>query len=223
MKPSSMRIRAICRLVRDAGTTTSACRAREALRMRVSMSAIGSETFIGYLPTRLCDAGQLAEQRPLAEADAAQSKAPHKRAGPAANEAPVVGLNLVLRRSLRLVDHRRLSRYFSSPRLDGKGHAEEFEQTLRFLVGLRRRHDADLQPAETVHLVVVNLRESELLPEAHGVVTAPIERLGGNSVEVTDAGQGEPREPLEEVPHSIAAKGHASADGVACAQSELRD
>ena len=37
---------------------------------------------------------------------------------------------------------------------------------LRFLVGLRRRHDADLQPAETVHLVIVDLREGKLLPKA---------------------------------------------------------
>src|ERR1035437_611063 len=165
MKPSSRRIRAICRLVREAGTTTSACRARDALRMRVSMSAIGSETFIYYLPARLCDAGQLAEQRPLAEADAAQPKAPHESAGAAANEATVVGLNLEPVRSLCLGDHRLLSHGFSSPRLAGEGHAEELAQTLRFLVGLRRRHDADLQPAETVHLVVVNLRERELLPK----------------------------------------------------------
>src|SRR5271157_3400932 len=81
MKPSSTRIRAISRFVREAGTTTSACRARDALRMRVSMSAIGSETFIGYLPARLGDAGQLAEQRPFAEADAAQTEAPHVCAG----------------------------------------------------------------------------------------------------------------------------------------------
>ena len=47
MKPSSLRMRAISRLVREAGTTTSAWRARDALRMRVSMSAIGSEMFIG--------------------------------------------------------------------------------------------------------------------------------------------------------------------------------
>ena len=46
MKPSSVRMRAISRLVRDAGTTTSVWRARAAFRTRVSMSAIGSEMFI---------------------------------------------------------------------------------------------------------------------------------------------------------------------------------
>ena len=46
MKPSSLRMRAISRFVREAGTMTSVWRARDALRTRVSMSAIGSETFI---------------------------------------------------------------------------------------------------------------------------------------------------------------------------------
>src|SRR5450756_2738705 len=115
MKPSCRRIRAISRLVREAGTTTSACRARDALRMRVSMSAIGSETFIDSLPARLGDAGQLAEERSLTEADAAQPKAPHVRARATANEATMVGLNLVLRRPLRLGDHRLLSHGFSLP------------------------------------------------------------------------------------------------------------
>ena len=46
MKPSVLRIRAISRLVRDAGTTTSWWRARDPLRTRVSMSAIGSEMFM---------------------------------------------------------------------------------------------------------------------------------------------------------------------------------
>src|SRR6266498_1117679 len=76
MKPSSLRIRAISRFVREAGTTTSVWRAREAFRTRVSMSAIGSEMFIGPLPARLDDARQLAQQGSLAEADSAEREAP---------------------------------------------------------------------------------------------------------------------------------------------------
>src|SRR5512134_1638425 len=106
MKPSSLRMRAISRFVRDDGTATSACRARDALRTRVSMSAIGSEMFIGSLPARLRDARQLAAQRALAEADAAQREAAHERARPAADGAAVIGLRLVLGGSLRLGDHR---------------------------------------------------------------------------------------------------------------------
>ena len=46
MKPSSTRIRAISRFTREDGMLSSLCRAALALRMRVSMSAIGSVTFI---------------------------------------------------------------------------------------------------------------------------------------------------------------------------------
>src|SRR5687768_4213633 len=97
MKPSSLRIRAISRFVRDAGTTTSVCRAREALRTRVGMSAMGSEMFMG-LPARLRDAGQLADERSLAEADPAQREAAHVGARPAADGAAGIRLALVLGR-----------------------------------------------------------------------------------------------------------------------------
>src|SRR5689334_5814883 len=166
MKPSSLRMRAISRLVRDAGTSTSVCRAREAFRTRVSMSAIGSEMFMGSLPARLRHAGQLAEERALPEADAAQGEPPDEGARPAAHGAAVIRPHLVLGGPLRFGDHRFLGHSLPPPRLRGEGHAEELEKLLRFLVGLRRRHDADLQPAETVHLVVVDLREGELLREA---------------------------------------------------------
>src|SRR3954454_13772455 len=88
MKPSSRRISAIARLVREAGTMTSVWRARVPLRMRVSMSAIGSDMLFG-LPARLGHAWQLAHQRALAEADAAQAEATHVAARAAAHEASV--------------------------------------------------------------------------------------------------------------------------------------
>ena len=46
MNPSSVRMRAISRFIRDEGRVSSLCRAALALRMRVSMSAIGSVTFM---------------------------------------------------------------------------------------------------------------------------------------------------------------------------------
>src|SRR5512135_2567687 len=100
------------------------------------------------------------------------------------------------------------------PRLAGEGHAEEFKKLLALLVGLRRRHDADLQPAETVYLVVLDLREGELLSHTQRIVAAAVGRLARHAVEVTDARQRQASEPLEEVPHPIAAKGDLDADGV---------
>src|SRR4029453_18928265 len=106
MKPSSTRIRAIWRFVRDAGTTTSVCRALEALRTRVSMSAIGSEMFIVFLPARLRDARQLAQERALPEADPAQREPPHVCPRPAADEAAVVAADFELRLARGFRDHR---------------------------------------------------------------------------------------------------------------------
>ena len=58
MKPSSARIRAISRFTRDEGRLRSLCRAALALRMRVSMSAIGSVTFMSVF-VRLLGGGSL--------------------------------------------------------------------------------------------------------------------------------------------------------------------
>src|SRR3954451_16646280 len=114
MKPSSLRMRAISRFVREAGTTTSVWRARDALRTRVSMSAIGSEMFI-FLPARLRDAGQLPHERTLAEADPAQREPAHVGPRPTAHRAPVIGLDRVGRRALRLRDQSLLGHLDSSP------------------------------------------------------------------------------------------------------------
>src|SRR5688500_20387023 len=80
------------------------------------------------------------------------------------------------------------------PRLRGEGHAEELEHPLRLLVGLRRRHDADLQPAETVHLVVIDLGKRDLLAQPEGVVAAAVERAARHAAEVADARQREHRQ-----------------------------
>src|SRR5450756_337764 len=140
-------MRAISRLVRDAGTTTSACRARDALRIRVSKSAMGWEVFVDSLPARLRDGRERTEERPLPEADPAQREPPHEAPGSTADRAAVIALDGVLRCALCLGDQRFLGHVTPPRALAGEGHAEEFEQTLRLLVRLRRRHDADLQPA----------------------------------------------------------------------------
>ena len=58
----------------------------------------------------------------------------------------------------------------------GERHAEERQQTLGLLVVGRRRDDAHLEPAQAVDLVVVDLRERELLAQAQGVVATAVER-----------------------------------------------
>src|SRR5687768_10303852 len=103
MKPSSLRMRAMASFVREAGIRISSWRARLPLRTRVSMSAMGSETFIA-LPARLRHAGQLAQQCSLAEADSAQAEAAHEAPRAAADETAVVALHFVLWLALCLRD-----------------------------------------------------------------------------------------------------------------------
>src|SRR6185436_15470689 len=85
------------------------------------MSAIGSEMFIGVLPARLRDAGQLTEERTLPEADPAQGEPPHEGARPATHGAAVVRLHLVLRGPSGLGDHRLLGHWFSLSAYEAKG------------------------------------------------------------------------------------------------------
>src|SRR5690242_14739303 len=76
-----------------------------ALRMRVSMSAMGSViTMTASSPRRLRDAGQFALVRHLAEADPAEQVPPVDGAGPSAPRAPRVRAHAELRRPLLLLD-----------------------------------------------------------------------------------------------------------------------
>src|SRR6188768_3691885 len=80
-----------------------------------SCSSCTSEMFIGFLPARLGDAGQLAQERTLPEADAAQREPSHVGPRPTAHRAAVIRLHLVLRLARGLRDHRLLS-HVSPPR-----------------------------------------------------------------------------------------------------------
>src|SRR5262245_9889024 len=80
----------------------------DALRRRVSMSAMGSViiALCSALPTRLHHARDLAPQRALAKADAAHAEPAHVGARPPAQPTAVVLLHGELCRALRLRDHR---------------------------------------------------------------------------------------------------------------------
>src|SRR5687768_8819955 len=85
-------------------------------------------------------------------------------------------------------------------------HAEELEELAPLLIGLRRRHDADLEPSQPVDLVVVDLGVDELLAQAEAEVAPPVERAGRDAAEVADARQGEREGALEEVVHALSAQ-----------------
>src|SRR5579884_2566266 len=62
-----------------------------------------------------------------------------------------------------------MSDFFAMSAL-AEGHPEAREQRLPFLIRVRRRHDADLEAAQLVDLVVVDLGEDELLAQPQSVV-----------------------------------------------------
>src|SRR5205809_2805218 len=104
-------MRAMSALMRDAGMSTRVCLAVTALRIRVSISAIGSvisqlSTIKSQLPAALGDAGDVTLERELAEAQAAQRELPHVGARTAAQAAAVAQPDLVLRLLLFLGDLR---------------------------------------------------------------------------------------------------------------------
>src|SRR5688572_21074531 len=98
----------------DDGIFTSSCMATLPLRMRVSMSAMGSVIVIGS-PTRLRDAGDLARVRHVAEADAAEPELAIDGLRSPALPAAGVAAHLELGLLLLLLDQSLLRHYFFLP------------------------------------------------------------------------------------------------------------
>src|SRR5205085_8227007 len=91
----------------DEGMRTFSCMATLALRMRVSMSAMGSVIVIGARlpsPARLGDARDLARVDHLPKADAAEPELAEHGPRPTTPAAPGVGPHLELGLALLLLD-----------------------------------------------------------------------------------------------------------------------
>src|SRR5579875_162329 len=104
MYPSSLSRRAISTFIFELGIVTRSCSALLALRMRVSMSAIGSVSTAPPLPARLRHAGDRTLVRQLAQADPAEAELAKHRARPAAPVAAGVAAHRELLRSSLLDD-----------------------------------------------------------------------------------------------------------------------
>src|SRR6266700_4790581 len=85
-------------------------------------------------------------------------------------------------------------------------HAKARQQAACLVVIAGGGHDRHLEPAQLVDLVVVDLREHDLLAQAEGVVAAAVEAFRVHASEVADAGQRDVEELVEEVPHAADAK-----------------
>jgi hypothetical protein len=187
-----------------------------ALRMRVSMSAIGS---VCRLPARFRHAGDRALVRELAQADAAEAEL----AGHVARGRP----QRLQRRCTRALVASRLARISrssdflattgSSGASSGEREPERRRSAARSSSRLRVV-DRDVEAADGWIVVVVDLREDDLLADPEREVAAAVERVRVEAAEVADAGQAieisRSRNSHMRSPRSVTlrADGHALAD-----------
>src|SRR5262245_20293876 len=213
---------AIASLSLDDGIATSSWNATFALRMRVSMSAIGSVIVTARRlpsPRALRQAGHLACVRHLAQADAAQPEVAVHRARAPAAPAARIGAHLELRLALLLLNES-LFRHRSPLAVAAERKPEYTHERAPVVVGCRRRHDCHVHAANGVDLVVVDLREHELLVEPERVVALAVELIRRHATKVSDAGDRQTDEPVVELPHAFTAQRHLGADLVAFAELE---
>src|SRR4030042_249638 len=124
MNPSSLSTLAINIFVLEAGTRTDSCLATSALRIRGSISEIGSVKLIStpqeQSPARFPHSGNLTLKRQFPEANTAQPKLTNICPGTTAELATIVLLYSLFRSTLRFFNLRCLSHLLSS--LSTKGH-----------------------------------------------------------------------------------------------------
>ena len=85
-------------------------------------------------------------------------------------------------------------------------HAERVEQGERLGVRLGGGGDRDVEPADLVDAVVVDLGEDDLLADAHGVVAAAVERARVQAAEVADPRDRDRAQAVEELVGALAAQ-----------------
>src|SRR6476620_7688434 len=104
-----------------------------------------------------------------------------------------------------------------------EGEDERLEQCAALVVVGGGGHHGDVHATHAVDLVLVDLVEHRLLVQTERVVATAVELLRRQPAEVADARQRGGDQPVQELPHAVAAQRGVRADGHALAQLELRD
>src|SRR5574340_959501 len=102
-------------------------------------------------------------------------------------------------------------------------HPKQPQQLAPFLIRLGTCHNCDLHPADLVDLIVLDLREENLLPQPQSVVAPAIKSSSRYPPEVTSTWQCNIRQPIQEGPHVLAAQSHLDTNRAPFAQFEVRD
>src|SRR6202158_3335158 len=91
------------------------------------------------------------------------------------------------------------------------------------MVGPRRRHNRDVHAPRLVDFHVVDLRKQQLVAQAERVVAATVETARRHALEVADARQRDVHQPIQELPHALAAERHHAGDRHSATDLERRD
>src|SRR5271169_4621806 len=205
MKPSRSRIEARASFNFELGIRTVSNCAELAFWILVNMSAIGSViVMVGpRSPAGLGHARDLPGVNHRTEADPAEPEFSQDRLRAATALAPGISPDLELGYSLLLLDqcllcHGRLSSLLS------EWESERPQERPSVIICASCRHDRDVHPADCVDAVVLNLGEDQLLGYSERVIAASVERSGGKASKVSDTGNGQADETVEELPRPIA-------------------
>ena len=114
------------------------------------------------------------------------------------------------------------------PRLRASSHCRNgklkcTQKRAGLVVGLRSGADDDVHAPDLLDLVVVDLREHDVLLDAQGVVAAAVERLRVQAAEVAHARQRDGHQAVEELVHARLAQRDLGADRHVLADLERRD
>src|SRR5690606_2086116 len=90
--------------------------------------------------------------------------------------------------------------------------AEGTQQGATLLIRLGGGHDRDVEAANAVDLVLVDLVEDRLLGDTEGVVTVAVELVRVEAAEVADARERERQQAVEELPGTVTTEGDVRAD-----------
>src|SRR5271170_5602663 len=170
MNPSPLSTVAMCSLRLECGISARSWRASAALRMRESISAIGSVIMSAPSPARLDHARDFSTEREHAKANTAKLELPVVAARPSANLATAAVTHGELRCPIQL---RKLTStsHWPSPSRSPEGHSQVRQESATLFIIFRGRHQGDVEPLDDVDAVVVDLGEDDLLLETERVVT----------------------------------------------------
>src|SRR6476619_1013253 len=187
----------------EVGMTACSCIALLALRMRVSMSAIGSVSISVTSSTSSCPGSRPGGRAPAGRCGTGRTCGTSPGGGRTGCTAGSCAscTSPAARPSLRAT-----SLPLLVPSRLRERETDAAQQRACVVVGLRGGRNRDVQAPDGGHFVVVDLREDDLLADPERVVAAPVERVRVEAAEVADARQRDRDQAVEELPHAVAAE-----------------